>query len=520
MNEMKNFLCSLLGILLMSTSFFACSEEDDNTAPGGNDDDSTPPTVTVSPVRDLKVEATLKANELFISWLAPVEAIAAKVTCTPKSTGAENEIVENVPLRTENRNGSVLLTMKTYDTYLVSVVAVDNFGRESVPVTLEMAPAEKDTHVFLQWADELMTSLMDLCFGKSPRDCWNNSYPNATGPYWDGDAVVWGQGGGLSGYVAMRGASLGVDRYEDKYVGLTDRMFNSINRFITDDNGKKAYAVYPANGNDRFYDDNVWIGLDMANLYEQTNEQRFLEKAVMVWDYLMTGNDDTCGGGIHWKEMNGPSNTKHTCSTAPAAVLGCKLYEITKDTKYLDKAKELYEWLLKYLQDPTDHLFWDNINPKMEVSKAKYSYNSGQPMMAACLLYRITGDATYLEEAKAIARSAFGKWFSSYHSAPLHKDIYVLNDGEHTWFCAVMFRGFLELYKLDPTTKDYIMGYGEMMQHAWLSSCRNQATNLLNYDSFRGNKSQSSWEILHEGACVEMLAHLATLENEGLLSDE
>lgn len=56
-------------------------------------------------------------------------------------------------------------------------------------------------------------------------------------------------------------------------------MFNSINRFITTDNKRSAYAVYPQNGNERYYDDNVWIGLDMAELYEQTKENRFLEKA-------------------------------------------------------------------------------------------------------------------------------------------------------------------------------------------------------------------------------------------------
>jgi hypothetical protein len=65
---------------------------------------------------------------------------------------------------------------------------------------------------------------------------------------------------------------------QKKYADMTDRMYNSINRFITTDNNLKAYAVYPQNGNERYYDDNVWIGLDMAELYEQTKEKRFLEE--------------------------------------------------------------------------------------------------------------------------------------------------------------------------------------------------------------------------------------------------
>ena len=497
----------------MCVAFAACSEGDDGLTNKEPETGSNPPSVvTVSPVTNLEVEPTLKALELHVTCKAPAEAITVRISCTPKEGGDEDTKTTNVVPDEGGTDVSALIKVESYGTYVVTAAAMDNYGRLSEPVTAEATPLEKDEKLFLQWADELMTTLMDRCFGKSPRDCWNTSYPNSTGPYWDGDAVVWGQGGGLSAYVALRGASAGVSLYEEKYEGLTDRMFNSINRFITTDNGLSAYAVYPANGNDRYYDDNVWIGLDMAELYRQTGEQRFLEKAVMVWNYLMDGYDDTCGGGIHWKEMNGSSTTKHTCSTAPTAVLGCQLYQITGEEQYKETAIELYEWLLEHLQDPADHLFWDNINPDMKVNKNKYSYNSGQPMLAACLLYQITNDPAYLDEARAIARSAFYKWFSTYESEVLHRDIRIIN-GDNAWFYAVMFRGFIELYRLDESTGDYIDDFADTMRHAWLSPCRDSQTGLLNYSSFKGEKQQSSWEVLQEGGCVEMLARLAQIEN-------
>lgn len=31
----------------------------------------------------------------------------------------------------------------------------------------------------------------------------------------------------------------------------------------------------------------------------------------------------------------------------------------TKEQKYLDKVKEFYAWLIQYMQDPSDHLFYD-----------------------------------------------------------------------------------------------------------------------------------------------------------------
>ena len=52
------------------------------------------------------------------------------------------------------------------------------------------------------------------------------------------------------------------------------------------------------------------------------------------------------------------------------------------------------------------------------------------------------------------------------------------------------------------------------MLQAWMSECRNQTTNLLSNNYFIG-KTNSSWQVLHEGAFVEMLARLAVLELEG-----
>lgn len=504
-----------LGGWILLCFLFVVSCADNNPVPGdnGKDNGGGDEVVTVSPVNDLVVKKTEKANELQVTWTYPSEALSVEISCLPEGEDEAGAVNNNIR-RTTGDKGSFLIKVSEHGTYVVGAVAIDNYGNRSGKVTVKATPlSEEDIPktLFIERADILMSSLIDLCFGKSPRDCWNTRYPNATGPYWDGDAVVWGQGSGLSGFVALRNAAIGTE-YEAKYTAMTDRMYNSINRFITTDNNLKAYAVYPQNGNQRFYDDNVWIGLDMAELYRQTGENRFLEKAEMVWDYLMVGNTSSAGGGILWREIPAYSN-KHTCSTAPAAVLGCKLYEITKEEKYLSKAKELYGWLKQYLQDPNDHLFYDNISPGMVVDKAKYSYNSGQPMQAACLLYNITGEQEYLEDASEIAISAHRRWFSPYNSKELDEEFYRIN-GDHAWFFAIMFRGFIELYKID-NRRTYINSFEKSMLQAWESECRDGTTNLLSNRYFV-NQTQTSWEVLHEGGFVEMLAQLAALEKEGL----
>ncbi len=59
----------------------------------------------------------------------------------------------------------------------------------------------------LDRAHSYMTSVIGYYFGKSSRSCWRGNYPYDGKGYWDGDALVWGQGGGLSAFVAMRDAT-------------------------------------------------------------------------------------------------------------------------------------------------------------------------------------------------------------------------------------------------------------------------------------------------------------------------
>jgi hypothetical protein len=74
-----------------------------------------------------------------------------------------------------------------------------------------------------------------------------------------------------------------------------------------------------------------------------------------------------------------------------------------------------------------------------------------------------------------------------------------------------MFRGYLALYDMD-NNRTYIDALQKTMKHAWLSSCRNKNTNLLNDGDFSGAQSQTSWDMLQQGACVELMADLAQLE--------
>ena len=97
-----------------------------------------------------------------------------------------------------------------------------------------------------------------------------------------------------------------------------------------------AYASYvrTAAPSDRFYDDNVWLGIDFCDIYAATGDARYLDEAAKIWKFIESGMDDVLGGGIYWCEQK--KHSKNTCSNAPGAVYALKLYAATGDARYLE----------------------------------------------------------------------------------------------------------------------------------------------------------------------------------------
>lgn len=466
--------------------------------------------LTANPSKDTEQSIELK-------WTNPSDSSLHKVEVAyqTKSAIARNTTNPMLVDVVAGQNSSIVFRASYYTTYIISVTAISKTGQRSKTLQVATKPSfstddKNASPVLLNRADTLFTSILQKCMG-GPRDVWRH-YPKPDG-YWDGDAVVWSQGGGLSGFTAIREASSKYPKYADKYADMDQRMINSIDKFrvIDSRNGVEGYSVYPASGNERFFDDNVWIGVDMVDLYLLTGDNTILTRADIVWKYLLTGMDED--GGVFWKELPDKSKSKHACATAPTAVMAAKLYLATGKSEYLDYAKKSYAWCINTLQDKSDYLICDLQREDGSIDYAKYTYNSGQAIQGAALLYNITKEAQYLTEAQQIADAMYKKWFSKYYSNVFGKEITMI--GGHTWFNAVALRGFIELYKIDGNRK-YVTAYEEMLSHAWLSSCRDKNLELLNYDDFMGGKQQTSWDILHLGATVEMIARLASLEAEGL----
>lgn len=294
---------------------------------------------------------------------------------------------------------------------------------------------------------------------------------------------------------------------DKKYHQLLDeRVLPGLDEYFDTARTPNAYSSYvkSAPASDRFYDDNVWLGIDFTDTYQLTKDKKYLDKAAMIWNFIESGTDDLLGGGIYWCEQK--KESKNTCSNAPGSVFALKLFKATNDSTYFKKGKALYDWTKEHLQDSTDYLYFDNVRLDGKIGKAKFAYNSGQMMQSAALLYQLTNNPVYLEEAQNIAKECYNYFFTDFNTTS-GESFKMIKKGD-VWFTAVMLRGFIELYHLDKN-KTYIDAFDKSLSYAW-ENARDEK-GLFHTDLSGNNKDDKKW-LLTQAAIVEMYGRLAAIQ--------
>lgn len=321
-------------------------------------------------------------------------------------------------------------------------------------------------------------------------------------------SYLWPYSGSFSAVNALLEAT-GDTRYQKL---LEERVLPGLEEYYDTTRQPEAYASYihTAPPSDRFYDDNIWLGIDFTDLYMQCPaEKKYLQKAQTIWQFIESGTDQKLGGGIYWCEQK--KESKNTCSNAPASVFALKLFRATQDSSYLAQGRALYEWTQTHLQDSTDYLYFDNISLEGKIGYAKFAYNSGQMMQAAALLYQLTGRQQYLTDAQNLAKACYNYFFSDY--TPQDGPTFRLLKKGDVWFTAVMLRGFIELWKTDRNA-EYLAAFRQNLDYAWSHARDEQG--LFNTDFSGQTKDDRKW-LLTQAAMVEMYARLAAITQENAL---
>jgi hypothetical protein len=253
--------------------------------------------------------------------------------------------------------------------------------------------------------------------------------------------------------------------------------------------GSVAPPVGP--GGPKFYDDNDWVGIELARVYELTRNTAALSSAEAIMAFEMAGWQTNpalaCPGGVPFSNAL-DSNTRNAVSNAPTAELGLQLYRITHNPQYAQFALMAYEWVRQCLLQPTG-LYADSINRRGAIEPVYWSYNQGTMIGAGTLLYQVTGNSGYLAQARQTAKAALA-YFTPERLA-----------FENPFFPAVYFRNLMYLDSVthDPPGKTLAQNY---VNFAWAHLRRSHYTFVWGFPP--------STQLLYQSAIAQIYGLLSS----------
>jgi rhamnogalacturonyl hydrolase YesR len=376
--------------------------------------------------------------------------------------------------------------------------------KADAPVIVNPDSTAIDKTLYKDKAGQVYNDIVKKYFTISGTNMFLESYPAQSGD--PKQAYFWPYTGVFTGAVLLKKTGTNAD---------LDKLMTGLEEYWDATRLPAAYQSAPmAEGpSDRYYDDNGTVGLNLMEAYEATNEVKYLDKAEACLIFTMSGESNDEGGGLFWCEqyrtnnISSPNTVKAANSTAFATSLALKVYKYRQKQEYLEFAKRLYTWNKTKMQDPGDKMFWNDISLSTHtVNTTKWTYNVGQMLSAACLLYKATQDGAYLSDAKAMAKGSYDVF-----TRPV-KDLGRFFPDHDSWFNAILFRGYLDLYDIDKTAaSEYINTFIKNADYAWQHA---RTKDGFFYEDWSGNRQGRYYWILQQAVMVEVYARISLFKNE------
>ncbi|RZJ76531.1 MAG: hydrolase [Flavobacterium sp.] len=293
-------------------------------------------------------------------------------------------------------------------------------------------------------------------------------------------------------------------RYPDlqkKYAKFLDTLTIGVWTYRDTTRMPTGYQAYPATleKSDRYYDDNALVCIDYAEAYFNTKDAQYVDKAKEVFKFIISGWDEKLDGGVYWLE--GHKDQKPACSNGMATLAALKLYQASRDPAYLDWAKRFYQWMQARLRNP-EGIYYNDVKMDGRPNPTYYTYNTGSMLESAVLLYEFTKDPAYLREAQLVAASSY-QFFSREESGSRTLNI------DLPWFVTVLFRGYEALYKVDHNAK-YIRAITTDLDNAWEKSTDQYGFLTAKWATDETSKRKAKW-LLDEACIAELYGRIGLL---------
>lgn len=241
------------------------------------------------------------------------------------------------------------------------------------------------------------------------------------------------------------------------------------------------------------YDDIMWWVISLARGYEITQDPEYLAFAESGFDRVWNGStlvgdqgsyadpEKGLGGGMFWAwNQTTPStpmtsdNAKMSCINYPTVIAAMTLFNITGNTDYLDKAKEIYEWSRNNLYNSSTGNVADSRHGKKEPDWSATVYNQGTCIGAALLLYDETNEEQYLKDAIKTA-----DYTRNVMSAPY--DILPYRAGEEQGIYTAIFAQYIAPLIYDQNQSQYLIWMRRTINYGWKFRDANRNLTIKDY---------------------------------------
>jgi predicted alpha-1,6-mannanase (GH76 family) len=147
-----------------------------------------------------------------------------------------------------------------------------------------------------------------------------------------------------------------------------------------------------------YLDDSGWWALAWLKMYERTKEAKYLQTAKAIHAH-MASHWRPEGGGVLW-HLEDKQPVANAITNSLFLILSAKLHERTKELSFLKWAKQTHEWFhTNALYDGTAVV--DAPGHKGD----HWTYNQGAWIGGLTALYLATGTQSFLDEAAQVADS-------------------------------------------------------------------------------------------------------------------
>ena len=264
-------------VLLLLMSIFlciGCGETDDSetNTPENNTNTSQ---IVIAPVTNLKAKITQNPNELYLTWTNPstvTNMVGVEIYYKLEGFGNEKKV------SMIQKGEGYILRLASAESYSISVVVVDNYGRKSERTTITATPSSKGVPL----ADSCTYVLIEQFMDKTKGTFWvspKNISGNSANAY-----IYWQQAHAIDAVLYS------YERIKDSNPTLAATYKEYFEKwFRNHGNNYHHDSSDPTGFSNPYTDDMCWIGLTLLRMSEVLGDNKFADTAKKLYDsYIIT----------------------------------------------------------------------------------------------------------------------------------------------------------------------------------------------------------------------------------------